>query len=139
MALFCTGGGRLGRDPETRSTDYGDVVSASVAFDHGYGDRKTTTWVRVSVWGKAGETFAKLRTGNRVVLSGEIYESNWVDQGGEEQKALEMKATNVQVIDWPEQDEAPAPVAKPVAKPEAQKPAPKKADKADGFDDAMPF
>jgi single-strand DNA-binding protein len=55
--------GRLGADPELRATARGtSVANFRVAVD-GY-DRekkeKTTTWVRVTMWGDRGEQLAKL-------------------------------------------------------------------------------
>ena len=100
--LTAVGVGRLGRDPETRDTEWGQVVSVSVAFDHGYGERRTTTWARVSAWGKLGETLAKLRKGNRVSVAGEIYTSEYM-AGGESRQDVEIKAHGITVIDWPDQ------------------------------------
>lgn len=67
--------GRLGRDPETRTTASGKTVtSANVAVDHGWGDRKSTTWVRCSIWNKRGEAFAAHHSkGDGVELAGVLY------------------------------------------------------------------
>lgn len=63
MPFGMTVPGRLGQDPEVRSTKSGATLAKfSVAVD-GY-DReakeKTTTWVRVTMWGARGEQIAKL-------------------------------------------------------------------------------
>ena len=63
MPFGMTVPGRLGADPELRATKGGtSVAQFRVAVD-GY-DReakeKTTTWVRVVMWGARGETIAKL-------------------------------------------------------------------------------
>jgi len=113
MSTLIGGGvGRLGRDPESRTTDYGEVASTAIAFDHGYGDRKSTTWVRVSAWGKLGELLCRLEKGNRVSVSGELFTSTWTDKEDQERTELELKATAITVIDWPERaeaEEAPTP------------------------------
>ena len=146
--LIATGLGRLGRDPESRDTDYGAVVSVSLAFDHGYGERKTTTWIRVSAWGKLGELLMRLQKGNRVQVSGEFYTSTWTDKDNVDRTDLEIKASAITVIDWPETDtrqaEKPAGRARggsdDLAKP-APKPAkpPRAGKKEQPFDDGLPF
>src|SRR3546814_6098071 len=53
-ALPISGG--VGRDAELRSTQRGDqVCSFNVGVNQGYGDKKSTNWYRVSLWGKRGE------------------------------------------------------------------------------------
>lgn len=55
--------GRLGADPELRNTSGGTTVANFRVAVDGY-DRekreKTTTWVRVTMWGARGEQIAKL-------------------------------------------------------------------------------
>ncbi len=75
MSIYATVSGRLGRDPESRTVGNGNTVcSFSVATNYGYGDRQTTTWVRVSVWGKQGENAQRfLAKGREVVAFGELH------------------------------------------------------------------
>lgn len=75
MPINATIIGRLGRDPDLKTTGNGrQVCSLSIASDHGFGDRKSTTWVRASVWGKAGENAARfLRKGSEVAVQGVVY------------------------------------------------------------------
>lgn len=43
--------GRLGRDPQIRTTSKGTAVaSCSVACDRMYNDNKLTDWINVVVW-----------------------------------------------------------------------------------------
>ena len=47
--------GNVGRDGEVRTTQSGKVnCSWSVAVDTGFGQNKTTTWVRCTMWGERG-------------------------------------------------------------------------------------
>lgn len=46
--------GRLGSDAEQRTVGSDTVTSFNLAVDQGYGDKKTTNWFRVSIWGKKG-------------------------------------------------------------------------------------
>lgn len=65
--------GNLGRDPETRSTQAGDVCSFSVAVKQGFGRDAKSEWFRCSLWGKRGETVARyLRKGMKVTVVGEM-------------------------------------------------------------------
>lgn len=44
--------GRLTRDPESNTYGEKTVCRFAVAVDDGYGDKKTTDFFNVSVWGK---------------------------------------------------------------------------------------
>lgn len=66
--------GRLGRDPELRSTSNGtEVCGMAVAVDT-YGDRPTL-WIDVSVWGAGAKPCAQyLAKGSEVAIHGTIDE-----------------------------------------------------------------
>tara|TARA_R100000152_G_C6743937_1_gene167658 strand:- start:614 stop:976 length:363 start_codon:yes stop_codon:yes gene_type:complete len=71
--------GNLGRDPEQKGE--GPVVLA-IASSHGFGDRKTTTWARVALWGKQGETALQyLKKGDRVAVAALMYLREWQQDG----------------------------------------------------------
>jgi single-strand DNA-binding protein len=78
--------GRLGKDPETRDTEKGEIVSFSLASDHGWGDRKTTTWVRVAVFGQRGRFVRDYcRKGTLVRVAGALYLREWEGKEGKRQ------------------------------------------------------
>lgn len=65
--------GRLGGDATHRTTDSSEVTSFNMAVDHGFGDKKTTYWWSVSMWGKRGVSLAPhLRKGSSVTVTGEF-------------------------------------------------------------------
>ena len=71
--------GFLGKDPEMRYVTSGDpVTSFSVATSKKYTDKngqkvETTTWFRVSAWGKQAETCNQyLKKGSGVYIEGEL-------------------------------------------------------------------
>ena len=72
--------GYLGSDPEMRYMPDGTAVTSfSVATNRGWTDKATgqpvkeTTWFRVSIWGKRGETANQyLNRGSRVLVEGRI-------------------------------------------------------------------
>ena len=85
--------GRLGRDPETRDVNGRTVCTLAVASDHGWGERKTTTWIRVSVWGKQGDAAARsLSKGDGVVVAGLLHLRTYQGQDGTERTSLECEA-----------------------------------------------
>ncbi len=73
--------GRLGRDPEMRYMPNGDAVTNfSLATDDGFGDKKKTIWIRVSVWGKRAEVANQyLSKGSSVLVEGRLRSD---DNGG---------------------------------------------------------
>ena len=71
--------GFLGKDPEMRYVTSGDAVTSfSVATSKKYTDKngqkvETTTWFRVSAWGKQAETCNQyLKKGSGVYIEGEL-------------------------------------------------------------------
>lgn len=99
--------GRLGRDPEMRYTPDGKAVSNfSVAVDQGFGDNKSTMWVRVSCWGKLAETASQwLSKGDIVALDGELKAEPvsggpriWTANDGQPRASFEMTAYNLRFV-----------------------------------------
>lgn len=71
--LTITLAGNTGRDAEHRTTDNSEYCRFTVAADTGFGDRKVTTWIDVTKWGKGAEGLARiLRKGSKVAVSGEM-------------------------------------------------------------------
>ena len=77
---------RLGSDPEQKYTAGGDsVVTFNAAVDSGYGDKKVTTWIRYTIWGKRGESVLPyLNKGSQVAVSGELTNRPWKDKEGQD-------------------------------------------------------
>jgi len=76
--------GRLAFDPEVRQTRGGDTVCTfKVPVDTGWGERKVTTWYRVTVFGKRAETAGKhLSKGKWVSVTGEVSVETWQRKDG---------------------------------------------------------
>src|SRR3546814_6528337 len=93
QTIAVTGG--IGRDAELRSTQRGDqVCSFNVGVNQGYGDKKSTTWYRASLWGKRGESLQPyLLKGVKVAISGEFETSEY---DGKTQ--LNLRATEVDIL-----------------------------------------
>lgn len=92
--------GNLGRDPESRYTPQGKMVTtASVAVTLGYGDNKKTEWVKATLWEKNAELFAKLtQKGTMVWLSGTPKVSAWESKSGEAKSQLEITVREFRVL-----------------------------------------
>lgn len=107
--------GRLGRDPELRSTSGGtQVCSLAVAVDT-FGDRETV-WVDVSVFGKAAESCARfLAKGREVAVSGSVDEVRaFQKRDGQPGAALQVSTRDVSFIGG-RGDDAPAPRQAPAS------------------------
>lgn len=99
--------GNLGRDPETRYTQGGRMnVTFSVASSRRYNDasgmqQEKTTWFRVTAWGKLAETMDKLAQdgylakGTKVLVSGRIEASAYMDKNNQPAASLEITADDI--------------------------------------------
>ena len=74
--------GRLGNDPDMRYTPNGDpVCSFSLATDMGWGERKETTWFRVTFWRKQAESLANhFHKGDGIIISAKDLRLNLYDK-----------------------------------------------------------
>lgn len=106
--------GRLGKDPEVRTTQGGEkVVTFSIATGEKWKDKATgeererTEWHNVVVWGAlAGVAERYLRKGARVLVEGAIRTRKWQDQEGRDRWSTEIVLSGfgarLEVIDWPD-------------------------------------
>lgn len=96
--------GRLGRDAEdVKAASPG--ISFSLASDQGWGEKRTTNWIRVTLWGKRAEILRPMLVkGCRVAVCGELQTNEY--QG---KLSLECKAWEVQILsERREQSNTPA-------------------------------
>ncbi len=102
--------GRLGRDAEMRYSPKGDaILSFSVAVDSGYGERKSTTWPRCTIFGKRAESLAPyLLKGARVGITGEVTLREYETDSGKRQ-SLDVRVADVTLLSKAEKADAPAP------------------------------
>jgi len=95
--------GRLGKDPEVRTTQNGkSVASFGVAVDDGYGDNKATEWFNVVAWEKQAEFAGKyLGKGRLVYVEGRMKTREYDDKDGNKRKVTELVAFQIQGLDKP--------------------------------------
>ena len=89
--------GRLGKDPEIKQTKSGsNMCSMSVAVDSGFGNNKTTTWYRVSAFGKNAEGSAKyLKKGSLICASGDLAVNEFEGKDGSTKLSLNITADKI--------------------------------------------
>ena len=96
--------GRLGKDPEVRSTKSGmTVATLSVATDYtsGKGDsRETVTeWHNVVCFDKTAEYIGEaLHKGDPVFVQGRIQTRKWQDKNGNDRYTTEIVANDMQML-----------------------------------------
>lgn len=105
--------GRLGRDPELRTTTTGkSVANFSLAVDKRFkpdGDGPSCDWFNVVAWGKTAEFVANYLTKGRLVaVDGRMETRKYTAADGSEKTAFEVVAESVQGLDRPT-DENTAP------------------------------
>lgn len=119
--------GHLGRDPELRhAPDGSPVASFSLATSRKRKNEETTTWWRVSLFGRRAETLTQyLHKGDPVLVSGEPYQREWEDKEGNKRISLELVANDFAFVGGKTESGSAPPPAK------RRDPAP--------FDDDIPF
>jgi single-strand DNA-binding protein len=107
--------GRLGRDPEERTTAGGTRVSNfSVATDtfHGNNGDKTTEWHRVVVFGKTAEICGQyLQKGRLVCIEGSLQTRSWEKPPGEKHYMTEVVGSRITFLDSSKDGNSKAPIA----------------------------
>ena len=93
--------GRLGRDPEMRSTATGDqVANFSIAVGWKSKQKEGTEWVNVVAFGKLAEIIGQYLTkGSRIFVSGKQRSRKWQDQNGQDRYSTEIVANELQMLD----------------------------------------
>jgi single-strand DNA-binding protein len=109
--------GSCGRDAEIKYLPSGQaVLTVAVANSVGFGDKKTTIWVRVTLWGKRGETLVQyLKKGQSVFVSGELTLNEYTGNDGVKKTMLEINANIIDLVGKKNDSSqsAPAPAQQP--------------------------
>jgi single-strand DNA-binding protein len=97
--------GRLGTEPEVRSTPGGQqVATLSIATSESWmkdgKKEEKTEWHRVVLWGRQAELAQKyLKKGRMVYIEGKLQTRSWDDKQGQKRYTTEIVANNLQFID----------------------------------------
>lgn len=114
--ITATAVGRLTDEPVLSFLDDGTpVANFSLATDNR--NRDETTFIRVAVWGKAGEAVAEhLVKGQRIAATGRIESRAWTDDEGTRRQVWTLTAD---ATDWLDKPRAAEQTTTPKAKVEA--------------------
>ena len=140
--------GHLGRDPESRTFDSGDMVAnLAVATSESWKDKNTgekkelTEWHRVNAHGKLAEICSQyLRKGSMVYIEGSLRTRKY-QKDGADHYATEIRADQMRMLDkrqegqqGHDQGQPTAPRQQAAPRPAQAAPAPPRAS-GSGFDD----
>jgi len=91
--------GNLTKDPELKETPNGkSVLNFTVAVDE-RGSKEHTNFIPVTCWGKLAELVAEYQTkGNKVAVTGRLYQDSWENEEGEKRSAIKVIAENVDFL-----------------------------------------
>ena len=113
--------GRLGKDPELRTTQNGkSVTSFSLAVQRGKKNPNgeyESDWIDVQAWGNTAEFICKyFQQGQLMAVSGRIQVRNYEDRNGVKRKAVEIVAQDVSFCESRKREES-EPVKRPLPQP----------------------
>ncbi len=103
--------GRLGRNPETRTTPSGKKVAifsmaVSLRRKSDGNVKEFTDWVNVETWGSLAEVSQKyLKKGSLIDLEGHLKTDKYEDKGGETKYFTKVVAIQLQFLDKKEAEE----------------------------------
>ena len=99
MSMSVVVEGRVGADAETKNVGGGSVVEVRVACNIGRRDDESTTWVRVSIWGRYGEALRPhLLKGVKVVVQAQVTKLNAFDGRNGPQVGMDVKAHQISIM-----------------------------------------
>ena len=99
--------GRTTRNPEVRYTAGTQMAVAkfTLAIDDGYGEKKRTNFIPVTVFGKAAEACEKYLTKGRLVgVEGKIQTGSYQNKEGQTVYTTDVIASKVKFLEWGEKD-----------------------------------
>ena len=103
--------GRLTRDPEVRYTAGTQMAVAkfTVAIDDGFGEKKRTNFIPVTVFGKTAENCEKyLAKGRLVGVQGKIQTGSYTNKDGATVYTTDVVADRVEFLEWGDRAERTA-------------------------------
>lgn len=110
--------GRLGADPELKTTDKGAVLKLRVAVNQGWGDKERTEWFGCALWGKRAEALARLlKKGDAVGIVGRFSSREW-EKDGAKRTALEVAVDSLALLGGKPDGQGARPTPKPAARGE---------------------
>ena len=92
--------GRFTKDLELRRTQKGTaVITADIAVESGWGERKKTAFPTLVIWDKSAEFIAKNAVkGTMVEVVGEYEERKWEDKEGHKRTSVEIRVEEIHIL-----------------------------------------
>ncbi len=91
--------GRVGQVPEIKYTKNGSkMVTLRLGVDFGFGDKRVTEWIGVSVFGRNGEYAETLKVGDEVLVLGRFDVRKWKDKQGVTVTSIEVYADRIECV-----------------------------------------
>lgn len=92
--------GRLTQDPELRTTSSGKkVCTVSIAVNEGYGDKQTTVFPSIVLWGSRAEYVCKYgKKGAVLEMAGRLQQTSYTDKNGVKKRKEEYVADYCSII-----------------------------------------
>lgn len=119
--------GNLGNDAEQRYTPSGDsIVTFSVPASSGFGDKKKTSWLKCTLFGKRGESVLPyLKKGQLVGVQGEFSLDEWTSKDGDKRVTACIRVAELTLLgkaqegaqESPQQARRGAPAKSPAGAP----------------------
>lgn len=102
--------GRVGRDPEMRTTANGtSVLNFPVADSKKVQGNEITTWFDCSLFGGRAEKLAPyIRKGEQISVSGSIELQKWTGQDGTEKSKIALTVSDVALVSGQSQSQQPS-------------------------------
>jgi len=136
--------GRLGQDPDSRTTQSGSsVCSLSIATSEQWTDKQTgdkqerTEWHRVKLFGRLAEVAGQyLQKGAPVYVRGSLRTEKWTDKEGHERQQTVIIGDDLQMLGGKPEGQRSEPREAPRQR-QAQRPAQHREPEPSGFDDGL--
>lgn len=91
--------GNVGKDPDIRTANGEKVANFSLATTYRNGDKESTEWHNIVVWGKKAEVIEKyVRKGSSLYVEGMIRTRSWQDKEGVTRYTTEIMANTLQLL-----------------------------------------
>jgi single-strand DNA-binding protein len=103
--IFLTG--RWSKEIDLRYTPQGTAIAkSSIAVDDGWGDKKTTHFFEVEIWGKTAEATANYSgKGKKILVEGRLKLDSW-EKDGQKRYAVKVVAEQVEFLEAKSQQDA---------------------------------
>ena len=109
--------GNIGKDPEVRETEAGNIVNLTMATSEKSTDKsgqkqENTEWHNLVVFGKLADVVAKyVKKGDKLYVEGSITTRKWEDKEGNTRYTTEVKVRDLTMLGGVEKKSQPTVVA----------------------------